>query len=118
MSWHVCSFTASLGSVTDTDTPAATDDVMTILNGHFVLRKEMQVIGVYAGGGLTSRVRFDSPSTRYYGNPLIRPFDNVAVPANNYNFDYSYDNPFTLPPGEEIAIQWSTTGAGPTRVVA
>src|SRR5439155_5442595 len=75
------------------------------------------LVGAYAGGGNTTRVRFDSPTLRYYGNPLIRPFDNNAVPANNYNFDFSFDNPFTLPAGEEIAVQWTTSAAGPTRVV-
>lgn len=118
MSWHVACYTASLGSVTDTDTPALTDDVLTILNGHFVLRKSMQLIGAYAGGGTTTRVRFDSPTMRYYGNPLLRPFDNVTVPANNYNFMYFFNNAFTLPPGEEIAIQWTTSGVGPTQVFA
>ncbi len=119
MTWHVAAYTASLGSVTDTDVPASTpEDVLTILNGHFVLRTGMNLVGVYYGGGTTSRARFDSPTLRYYGNPLIRPFDNVAVPANNYNFDYSMSNPFALPPGEEIAVQGTTTAAGPTRVFA
>lgn len=119
MSWHVAAYTASLGSVTDTDTPASTpEDVLTVLNGHFVLRKMMKLIGAYAGGGTTTRARLDSPTLRYYGNPLIRPFDNVTVPANNYNFDPVWPNPMELPPGEELAVQWTTSGVGPTRVFA
>lgn len=109
MSWHLAVYTGPVGQTANTDIPALTDQVLTIFNNHFLLRKPMQLLAAMAMSTTIERARFDSPSLRYYGNPYIRPVLAAAIPGTDPPIDYFLDRPFMLPSGEEIAIQ-ATSG--------
>lgn len=105
MSWHTAAYTTLLGTTANTDIPALSDDVLTIFNNHFLLRKSYQLMMVWAASATLSRVRFDSPTMRFFGNPYIRPINVATLPANNPNALQIYTKPIILPQAEEIAIQ-------------
>lgn len=105
MTWHVADYTVAIGTTANTDVPALSDDVLSIQNSHFILRSPMKLLWAHALSATLARVRFDSPTMRYYGNPFIRPINVAALPGNNPNIGMYSDHAIVLPAGEEIAIQ-------------
>lgn len=105
MSWHVAAYTVLLGTTANTDVPALSDDVLTIFNNHFLLRRSYSLMAAWAGSATLSRVRFDSPTLRFYGNPYVRPVALGALPLTNPNTMQLWTKPIVLPAGEEIAVQ-------------
>lgn len=103
--WHLADYTVALGTTANTDVPALSDDVLTILNSHFVLRREMKLLRAAAMSATLTRVRFASPTMRFYGQPFVRPVILAANPPTNPNVADYTDRPFILPAGEEIAIE-------------
>jgi hypothetical protein len=115
--WHTCVYTASNGAAaTNADTPALADSgVAYITNNHFLFQDRMTLVAAYASGAALSRARLDSNNVRYYGNPYVRPINQAALPGTNPNVMILWDNPFVLPPREEIAAQLSNTAGAPER---
>lgn len=109
MSFHLAAYTELIDNTANTDVNALTDDVLTILNNHFILRQPMKLIAAWMAAATLSRARFDSPTIRFYGNPYVRPINVAALPANNPNMAWYDEKPIILPAGEELAVQ-ATSG--------
>lgn len=109
MSFHLAGYFVSIGQTANTDVPVITDDVLPILNNHFVARQPFNLIAAYASSATLSRARLDSGTLRFYGQPYIRPINVGLLPANNPNQWLIWEKPFLLPQGEEIALQ-ATSG--------
>ncbi len=113
MSYHLAAYTLNIANVANTDVPALVDDILTIFNGHFLLRKPYQLVQAFVCAQSLTRARFDSPTMRFYGNPYIRPHNVGVLPLSNPNVAKWISRPFQLPMGEEIAIQ-ATDSVGTT----
>jgi len=113
--WHTAAYTASnAAGATNADTAALTDSgVLYITNSHFLFQRPMVLLAIAAMGANLTKARLDSGNIRYYGQPYIRPFILAATPGSNYNLMALWDNPFALPPREEIAAQLSNSAGAP-----
>lgn len=114
--WHLAAFTASHGAVTDTQTPALTDDILAIQNGNFVPEVDFDLGFAYAGGLLLDRMRLGAPSIRQITPSFIRPVNLGDNPIADPNVANYLANPFRVRALEEIGVQSTTTGIGPSRV--
>jgi uncharacterized protein YejL (UPF0352 family) len=111
--FHTAGFTVSLGNTADTDVPAISDDILTILNNHFVLRRPLDLIAAASMNTNLDRAKIASPSMRQIASPFIRSVIGALVPGSNPNMWLLNDNPFRIPALEEIQVQATSTVAGP-----
>lgn len=103
--FHLAAWAASLGTTADTDITAATDDILTIQNSHFVLAQEMKLIAALAMSATLSRAKIASPTMRQIASPFIRPIRVAATPGDNVNMWLLDHSPFSIKPYEEIQVQ-------------
>ena len=116
MAWHCAAFSASLGSVTNADTAAITDQIMVIQNNHLLPQQDMLLHYAAGSGPDTDRIRISSPTNRLITWPFIRPFNGAALPATDPNVADYRNNPFQIEGMEELAIETTTNAVGPSRV--
>ncbi len=113
---HLAMYSASLGSVTDSDVTAALDTVLTRRNGHLILTEDFDLVAAYGTGTTLARARFGSAALSQIGNNHLWPLERSAtitdIPAI---IDYR-DSPLRLPQNEEITILATTDAVGPARV--
>lgn len=114
--WHCAAYTASLGNVSNTDTPAISDGIMVIQNGHLLPQYDMLLHYAAGSGPNTDRIRIVSPSNRQITLPFIRPFNGAALPATDPNVADYRSNPFKIEGLEELAIETTTNAVGPSRI--
>lgn len=116
MAWHCAAYTASLGSVTNSDTAALSDGIMVIQNNHFLPQRNMLLHYAAGSGPNTDRIRISSPTNRQITLPFIRPFNGAALPATDPNVADYRANPFLIEGMEELAVETSTNAVGPSRI--
>jgi len=103
--YHTAAYYVALGQTANTDTPAITDGVLTITNGHFRFVQAMQLLGAYASSATLSRARLDSPTLRIPGDPYIWPINAALLPATITPVMALDRVPWQLPIQEEVALQ-------------
>jgi hypothetical protein len=112
--FNLCAYYGNLANVANTDTPSVVDDILAISNNHFLPQQDLDIIFAAAIGGLLDRQRIVSPTNRQITLPFIRPVHAAATfPTNPQVADYR-DNPFRIRGLEELAVESTNTGAGPT----
>jgi len=112
---YTVGYTASLGSVTDSDVPAMVDPTVTINNNHVVPPVDMKVVAAYTQGNTLGRSRLSTPKLRNLILPWIQPQTvGAAVPTDPNVADYR-TSPLGLIATEEISWLFTTTAVGPAQ---
>lgn len=111
--FHLAAYFEAIDNVAGTDVSALSDDILTIQNNHFVLSSPMDLVMAAAMSATLVRARLASPSMRQIASPYIRPTITAAAPPANPNLWTLWDNPFRIPPYEEIQMQ-ATAGPAMT----
>lgn len=114
-SFHTAAFSASLAAVTNNDTAALTDGLLTIQNSHFLPPADVSINYAWAGGTTLARARFNSPKLRQIQPTYIRPISLLATPASNDNIMVLNQGQLNVRGLEELSAEITTTGAGPAR---
>lgn len=110
---HFAMYSESLGSVTNSDVNAATDDVIQTRNSHLIMSEPFNVIGAYAASSTLLRARFGNVALGTRGVPHVYPTGRGdTIPARPEVADWR-DSPLVLPMNEEITLEASTDAAGP-----
>lgn len=111
--FHQACYSASVGAgLTNVDTAAVQDGQLTIVNGHFVLPRQGQMLYAVGIGTNMSRARLNTPKMRYVGLPSIVPINTgTAVPSPANVVDWTAQN-VLLDPIDEVAVETSQTDAG------
>lgn len=113
--YHLCDYTASLGSVTNNDTAALADSILTIINGHFLLPFDLGLYAAAAFQANLSRVRLTSPKLRQTNPLYLEPINLSAPGVNNPNVLSFFDAPVILKGQEEVEMDVTTSAAGPAQ---
>lgn len=111
MSWHIAAFTLNAAAFTDTPLQAITDSYLDIIGTDLRLRRRFGLRWAWGGSTLMSRARFDSATLQLIGRPQIVPFDRSPTPIQNPNVWKGQMREFSLPPGETIQCQFTSTTA-------
>lgn len=115
--FHLAAYAATIDNTAGTDVTAATDDVLTIQNSHFVLSQWMNLYAAAVMSATLSRVQLASPSMRVIAPPFVRPIIVAAIPPDNPNVWNLANNAFRIPPFEEIQML-ATSGVAMTEPFA
>lgn len=116
MDWHLSAYNESMGSVTNSDVDAVADEVFTRRNSHLIFTEPYNLIGAYVLGSLTSRARFANAALTQKGTQHLWPIDvSATVPDDPAMIDLR-EYPMVIPQNEELTIEATTTGAGPSDV--
>lgn len=111
---HLAAYYGSIANVANTDTPAVTDSILAIQNGHFLPQSDMQLVFAGAVGALLNRARIASPRLRQITLPFIRPSVVGATFGNPVQVaDYS-QNTLKIGGLEELEFDVTNSAAGPT----
>lgn len=101
---HLFANFASVVTATDTDLTPVQDAVQTIINGHFLPSRDIQVKWACPMGTNLQYARLITPSTRQITSPFLLPINAALVPVTRpYVVDYTQD-PITLRGVEEVEI--------------
>jgi len=112
MSHHICVYSASVAQNAFVDVAAINDQVLAVVNGHFLPQEDWQLMWAAAMSATIARQRIVSPSNRQVTLPFIRPIIAAVVPTANPNVCWFGDNPFLVKGLEELAIEHFQSGAG------
>lgn len=118
MYFHVSAYTESLGSVTNSDVDAVADEVLQRRNSHLIFSEPFNLIAARTFGTTLDRIRFGNIALSYRGTQHIRPADiAVNVPSRPRLLDRR-TRPLALPINEEVTLEATTTGIGPSQTGA
>lgn len=115
MNFHLAAYSASLAAGPNLDTAAVADDILGIRNNHLILTKPTNLIATYQIGALMTRARFGNAALTQKGSNHLWPIDVSATVPRLPAVNDLRDNPIVLPMNEEITIESSNSGAGPTQ---
>lgn len=114
--FHLCAYSSSMtGPLVDQDTPAISDDILFIQNGHFLPQAPLQVLFAGTLSANWQRTKISTPKFRQISPVHIRPGvvgTSFGSNANMMLMDYA---PIKLGQLEEIQILVSIGGAAPER---
>ncbi len=115
MYWHTSVYTESLGNVTNSDTDAALDEILTRRNSHLIFTEAYSLMAAWAFGANLGRMRFANAALTQLGSNHIWPIDiSATVPDDPAVYDLR-DAPMKLPENEELTIETTTTAVGPAQ---
>jgi hypothetical protein len=110
--FHLCAYGSSITPVAaDVDTPAISDDILFIQNGHFLPQAAMQLLWALTVSNTWLRTKISTPKFRQISPVLIRPGIVGTNPGNNPNIMLLDFSPIRLGQLEEIQILISKSGA-------
>lgn len=115
---HLLAYFAAIDATTNFDVPLLNDDVFPKVNNHAQFFADLEIVGAYAGSLLLDRARVNSPTLRVITPQYIRPVNVAAIPPSFPQMTDWVDQPFALPQGEEVSIEATATGAGPSNFTA
>ena len=111
--YHLAMYSESLGSVTNSDINAATDDVLGVRNSHLILTEPYDLIAYHGASSTLTRARFGNASLQQIGIPHLFPLGRSdTIPARPEIVDRRV-LPIRLPMDEEITIEATTDAVGP-----
>jgi len=106
MSFHLLAYyTAPGATASDLDLTPVTDNVVSIVNGHFFPQQDTRLIFASAMTTNFDRIRITQPSLRLITLPYIRPIIDSLVPASlDRVADYT-SNPLRIRGLEELGLE-------------
>lgn len=115
--WHLCAYSAlTAAAVTNNDTPALQDDIITIQNNHFLLPYNMNVAAAYASGVALTRARINSPTVRQMNPGYVHPINVALLPANDPNVQVYPPGFLALMGQEEVQFEITDSQAAGERI--
>lgn len=105
MSFHTAAYTILLGQTVNTDVPALTDDVLTIVNSHFLLDETRDLVYAAAMSTTLNRARIAAATFRQVTPPQIRPIIRGTSPVDDPGVADYRANPLRMPRTEEIPLE-------------
>jgi hypothetical protein len=113
MPHHTFAYTGSVNSAAFTDTPALTDQIFQIQNGHFILPKDMRLLYAAYLAVSAIRARIVTPKLRQITTtPLIRSVNRAAVAATGFRLYNYLSNPIVLKGLEETEVDTLNDAGG------
>lgn len=101
----MAAFFESIDSTANRDIQPVVDDVLTIVNNHFIVRDPHDIVAMMAMSATLARVRFTLPSIRSITTPFLLPVEGAVTPGDLPAIvDYTR-HPFRWSPDEELAIE-------------
>lgn len=115
MYWHCGAYSASLAAGPNLDTTAVLDEVITRRNNHFIFTNPMNLLAALPIGALMTRARFGNAALSQLSINHLWPIEvSATIPDLPQLVDFR-DFPLELPQNEELTIELSNSGAGPTQ---
>lgn len=109
--YHVLAYAANVFGVTDNDTPAITDGIMTIQNSHFLPDKPWSLYGGWFSGVNLTRTKIRTPRIRQVADLVVTPLQATLLPGDRPHIFDRRKTPLTLAALEEIQILQTVGGA-------
>lgn len=116
-SFHFAAYTESVGSVTDSDINAVTDDVLQVRNSHLIISQEYDLIARHCMGSTLDRLRFGNVALTYRGQPHFFPVSQSATVISRPEVEDLRSSRIKMPLNEEITLLGTTNAIGPADVV-
>lgn len=111
--FHFAAYSESLGSVTNSDLNAASDEVIQVRNSHLIFSEPYDVIAAYPNGDTLERVRFGNIALQYRGIQHLFPVNQDATIISRPEVSEYLNNRLRLPVNEEITLEATTNAVGP-----
>lgn len=112
---HIAAYSASLAAGPNLDTTAALDEVITRRNSHLIFTNPLNLIWALPIGALLTRARFGNAALSQLSINHLWPIEvSATIPDLPQVLDYR-DFPLALPQNEELTVELSNSGAGPTQ---
>lgn len=103
--------TAATAAATDFDLPGIADPAYTRQNNHFVLGRDMSLLGAFAHGADLLRARIVTSDFRNFGAFDIFPFEAAAVPPDDFRWMKLMEPYPILEGSEEIEVRTTNDAA-------
>lgn len=116
--FHLLGYFESIDNTANIDVAAMTDDVFPKIGDHYQFLQDIDIVAAYAGAANLDRARINSPTLRIISPQYIRPVNTAILTPTNPNVADWIDQPFSVPTGEEVAIEMTATAAGPQNAQA
>ena len=114
MNFHFAAYGESIGNTANDDMNAALDEVITRRNSHLIFTDRFDLLAVQGIGALLGRARFGNAQLTQLGSNHIWPVEVSATQADDPAVMDFRDAPMELPQNEELTIEITNTGVGPT----
>ena len=118
MAIHTFAYTSSVGSVTNSQINAITDNIFLTQNNHVVPPKDCYLLAAAAIGSTLTTCRFYSPTIRQVGLSHIRPIMQSSAPSTVPQLATYCNDPLLLRGLEEIQVDVSDTSGSSDQVYA
>lgn len=113
--FHLVAYGASLAAGPNLDMAASNDGILGTRNSHLICTEPFDLIAAYGIGALITRVRFNNAQLTQKFIPHVWPLDvSATVPDIPAVMDLR-TRPLRMPINEEIILEASNSGAGPTQ---
>lgn len=113
MNFHVAAYSESLGSVTNSDVNAASDDVLQRRNSHLIFSEPFNLIAAYGSSTTLTVARFGNVALTQIGTNHIWPLDRTDTIQRYPAVMDLRHMPMQMPQNEELTIEATTDAVGP-----
>lgn len=110
---HTACYSASKAAVTNSDTAAALDEVLTRRNSHLIFTEPFNLAAVYGSSSTLTRARFGNAALQQKSIPHIWPLGRTDTIPSRPRLMNMLNRPMVLPQNEELTIECTTDAAGP-----
>jgi hypothetical protein len=116
MSFHLALYNSNATQNVDTDLAAVSDNILTIVNGHFLPQRPCELLFSAAASTNLARARVETPTLRQLARPFIRPVSGAVGWGYPQRIDDMRDVAVQLRATEEIQMYGFQTGAAAEQV--
>jgi len=116
MSFHLALYNASVTQNVDTDLTAVSDNILTIVNNHFLPQRPCELLFAAAASANLARARIETPTLRQLARPFVRPISQAVGWGYPQRIDDMRDVAVQLRATEEIQMYVLQTGAAAEQV--
>lgn len=110
---HTAAYSESFAAVTNSDTNAAADGVITVRNSHLIFTEPFYLAAIYGSSSTLTRARFGNAALQHRSIPHIWPLGRDDTIPSRPRLMEMLDRPMFLPQNEELTIESTTDAAGP-----
>lgn len=102
--WHTFAVSEDCVTATSTDLDVVPDNIMTVVNGHFMPPEDMDLVRFWAMATNLQRVQLTTPRIRQTSPVFLRPIQASLIGASNMNIGDLVNKPIRLAGQEEIVL--------------
>jgi len=111
MSFHLALYNSNVTQNVDTDLAAVPDNILTIVNNHFLPQRPCELLFTAAASTNLARARVETPTLRQLARPFVRPVSQAVGWGYPQRIDDMRDVAVQLRATEEIQMYGFQTGA-------